>query len=84
MAAATTQGLRRALRMEGYTGKTFVEIYRRKDGDFGFRIRSLGNGKILEGGEGYTRRSDAKRGTLRANPGVPVVERVGGVWARLG
>lgn len=38
-----------------------VEYYESDDGDYRWRVQAA-NGEIVASGEGYTRRSDAKRG----------------------
>ena len=47
--------------------KTYIEIYQRRDGKFGWRERS-GNHRIIAQGQGYSRRRDAVRGAKRAAP----------------
>ena len=43
-----------------------VEVYRDDVGEWRWR-RNASNHEIIAQGEGYTRKSDAVRGTLRAN-----------------
>jgi uncharacterized protein YegP (UPF0339 family) len=53
--------------------KTYIEIYKRRDGKWGFREKS-GNHQVIggSGGQGYSRRRDAVRGARRAAPGATV------------
>lgn len=51
--------------------KTTIEIYKRRDGKFGWRAKSA-NHQVIGQGQGYTRRSSAVRGAKRATPGAVV------------
>jgi len=52
----------------------YVQIYRSRDGQWRFRVKSR-NHEVVAQGEGYTRRSSARRGASRAFPAlVQVVE----------
>lgn len=50
---------------------TVVEVYEARDG-FRWRAKAR-NGQVIAVGEAYTRKHDAVRGAMRANPGARVV-----------
>jgi uncharacterized protein YegP (UPF0339 family) len=51
-----------------------VEIYRRKDGHYGWRRKSANNNITATSGEGYTRKADVQRAAKKQNPGLPVMD----------
>lgn len=46
---------------------TVVEVYKARNGKYRWRARAR-NGEVIGQGQGYTRRSDAKRGAQRNHP----------------
>lgn len=50
---------------------TYVEVYRGRDGEWRWRLKSR-NHRVIGVGEGYTRKADAVRGARRAAPEATV------------
>jgi uncharacterized protein YegP (UPF0339 family) len=49
-----------------------VEIYRRRDGDYGWRRKSANDNITATSGEGYSTEGGAERAAKRENPGLPI------------
>lgn len=52
-----------------------VEVYPRKDGEWGWRRIAANNQKTAGSGEGYKSPSAAERAAKRENPGIPIVRK---------
>jgi len=49
-------------------GKRYVEIYQRRDGDFGWRCVSANGNITSTSGEGYKTKAGAEQAARRENP----------------
>jgi uncharacterized protein YegP (UPF0339 family) len=52
-----------------------VEVYQRRDGDYGWRRRSANGNITATSHEGYRSESGAERAARRENPDLPIVEK---------
>ena len=52
-----------------------VQVYKRRDGDWGWRRLSANNNITAIDGEGYQTPSAAEKAAKRENPGLPIVRK---------
>jgi uncharacterized protein YegP (UPF0339 family) len=51
------------------------ELYERRDGDIGWRVRSANNNTTAWSGEGFKKKSAAEKALKREFPDLPIVDK---------